>query len=105
MPWASHSPSRTRSSCTKGSATAVTLIRSRRMWGLSASELAAGVRTRGFSAREVMEAHLDRIAAVNPHVNAIVTLDAEAALAAAGAADLAVPAAAMQGVSVEMNVH
>jgi amidase len=60
------------------------------MWGRTASELAAGVRDGTFSAREVMEAHLERIAAVNPRVNAIVTLVApEAALAAADAADRA----------------
>ena len=44
------------------------------MWGRTATELAAGIRAREFSAREVMEAHLARIAAVNPRVNAIVTL-------------------------------
>ena len=44
------------------------------MWGRTATELAAGIRAREFSAREVMESHLERIAAVNPRVNAIVTL-------------------------------
>ena len=44
------------------------------MWGRTATELAAGLRAREFSAREVMEAHLERIAEVNPRVNAIVTL-------------------------------
>ena len=58
------------------------------MWGHTASELAAGLREGAFSAREVMEAHLARIAAVNPRVNAIVTLvEPEQALAAADAAD------------------
>ena len=60
------------------------------MWGRTATELAAGLRAREFSAREVMEAHLERIAAVNPRVNAIVTLlEPELALAAADAADRA----------------
>src|SRR3954454_12374785 len=60
------------------------------MWGRTATELAAGVRDGTFSAREVMEAHLERIAAVNPRVNAIVTLvEPEQALAAADAADRA----------------
>jgi amidase len=60
------------------------------MWGRTASELAAGLRGGELSAREVMEAHLARIAAVNPRVNAIVTLVApERALAAADAADAA----------------
>jgi amidase len=58
------------------------------MWGRTASELAAGLREGAFSAREVMEAHLGRIEAVNPRVNAIVTLvEPEQALAAADAAD------------------
>jgi len=54
---------------------------------LSAVELARRIRTRELSAREVMEAHLARIAAVNPVVNAIVTLLPERALAGAAAAD------------------
>ena len=60
------------------------------MWGRTATELAAGLRAREFSAREVMESHLARIAEVNPRVNAIVTLlEPELALAAADAADRA----------------
>src|SRR5689334_19152946 len=58
------------------------------MWGRTATELAAGLRSREFSAREVMESHLERIAAVNPRVNAIVTLlEPEQALALAEEAD------------------
>jgi amidase len=58
------------------------------MWRRTASELAAGLREGAFSAREVMEEHLARIEAVNPRVNAIVTLvEPEQALAAADAAD------------------
>ena len=53
----------------------------------SATELAALIRTRKVSATEVMQAHLKQIAKVNPKVNAIVTLEAEAALAGAKAAD------------------
>ncbi|MFJ2738311.1 amidase [Streptomyces sp. NPDC087440] len=52
-----------------------------------ATDLAARIRRRELSAREVVQAHLDRIAQVNPVINAIVTLDAEGALAAAAAAD------------------
>ena len=44
---------------------------------LDATDLAARLRTREISAREVMQAHLDRIEQVNPAVNAIVTLTAE----------------------------
>ena len=60
------------------------------MWGRTATELAAGLRAREFSARELMEEQLERIAAVNPRVNAIVTLlEPELALQAADAADAA----------------
>ena len=52
-----------------------------------ATELAELVRTRQVSARELLDAHLDRIDRLNPALNAIVTLDAEAARAAADAAD------------------
>jgi amidase len=54
-----------------------------------ATELAALVRTREVSARELLEAHLDRIDRVNPQLNAVVTLDADGARAAADAADAA----------------
>ncbi|MGY1811342.1 amidase [Blastococcus sp. SYSU D00820] len=54
-----------------------------------ATELAALLRTRELSARELLEAHLERIERVDPAVNAIVTLDAEGARAAADAADAA----------------
>lgn len=53
----------------------------------TARALAAAIRDRQLSAREVVSAHLDRIAAVNPRINAIVTLRAEEALAEADAAD------------------
>lgn len=56
---------------------------------LTARELAHKVRTREVSAREVMQAHLGQIERVNPPVNAIVTLDAQGALAGAEAADSA----------------
>jgi amidase len=53
----------------------------------TASELAAYVRRKQLSARELVQAHLDQIERVNPKVNAIVTLVAEQALAQAKAAD------------------
>jgi amidase len=53
----------------------------------TARELAAAVARRELSAREVVAAHLERIEAVNPQVNAIVSLRPEAALAEAEAAD------------------
>lgn len=52
-----------------------------------ATELAARIRRREVSAREVVRAHLDRIDEVNPRVNAVVSLDPEGAMAAAAAAD------------------
>ena len=55
---------------------------------MSARELAARIHAREISAREVMRAHLDRIARINPRVNAIVSkLPDEACLALADEAD------------------
>lgn len=58
----------------------------------SATELAALLRDRHVSARELMDAHLDRIERLNPAINAIVTLDPDNARAAADAADAALTA-------------
>jgi amidase len=57
-----------------------------------ATELAALVRGKEVSARELLEAHLARIERIDPQVNAVVTLDAEGARAAADAADAALAA-------------
>jgi amidase len=57
------------------------------LWYLSAIELAARIRRKQVSAREVMRVHLDRIAGINPKVNAIVTLVADRAMAEAARAD------------------
>lgn len=57
------------------------------LWGLGASELAAAIRDRRISSREAVQAHLDRIAAVNPRVNAVTAVLAEQALPEADAAD------------------
>jgi amidase len=54
---------------------------------LTAIELASRIRRKQVSAREVMQAHLARIARVNPRINAIVTLVADRALADAAKAD------------------
>ncbi len=53
----------------------------------TARELAAAIRDRELSAREVVAWHLDRIADVNPRINAVVSLRPEEALAEADAAD------------------
>lgn len=60
------------------------------LWRLGASELADGIRARQFSSREVVQAHLDRIEAVNGKVNAVTVVLGDTALAAADAADRAV---------------
>ena len=74
------------------------------MWGRTATELAAGIRAREFSVREVMEAHLARIAAVNPRVNAIVTLlDPEGALRAADEADAGEPRGVLHGLPIAVK--
>jgi aspartyl-tRNA(Asn)/glutamyl-tRNA(Gln) amidotransferase subunit A len=54
-----------------------------------ATKLAELIRTREVSPVEIMQAHLDRIEAVNPKINAIVTI-ADGALKAAKAAEAAV---------------
>src|SRR5262245_52800830 len=54
---------------------------------LSACDLARKLQTGEVAAREVLEAHLEQIARVNPQVNAIVTLTAERAVEEAAAAD------------------
>jgi amidase len=53
----------------------------------SAIDLAAMIRAKKVSARELLRVHLDRIVRTNPKVNAIVTLDADRAMADAAAAD------------------
>jgi amidase len=54
---------------------------------LSAVDMARLIRAKELSARDLVAAHLDRIARINPTVNAIVTLIAEPALARALEAD------------------
>ena len=62
------------------------------LWSLTATALAHGIASRQFSSAEVIEAHLARIEAVNPHLNAIVRVLAADARAAATAADRQVAA-------------
>ena len=66
----------------------------------SATELAGLLRAREITAVEVMEAHLAQIERVNPLVNAVVTLDAEKALARAAAADQRRPEGVLHGLPV-----
>ena len=65
---------------------------------LTAVELAARLRNKQVSAREVMTAHLAQIERINPRVNAIVTLVAERAMADAAKADEAMARGGAVGV-------
>jgi amidase len=67
------------------------------LWRRSAVELAAMIRDREVSSREVVQAHLDRIEAVNPQLNAIVRLLPDEALAAADTADQVIAGGGMTG--------
>ena len=67
------------------------------IWKKSAGELARAIARRELSSREVIEAHLDRIAAVNPKLNAVVLVMGSEALSAADAADKAVASGAKLG--------
>jgi amidase len=60
------------------------------LWRMSATELAEAIRSRQVSSQEVIEAHLQRIEAVNGSINAVVIVMAEQALKAAKTADRAV---------------
>lgn len=62
-----------------------------------AATLAALIASRQISSREVVQAHLDRVAAVNPQINAVVTLMADDALRAADVADQSVVSGATLG--------
>jgi amidase len=62
-----------------------------------ATELAAMVRNREVSARELLEAHLARIERLNPALNAIVTLDPDGARSAADAVDAELAAGEITG--------
>ena len=55
----------------------------------STTQIADAIKAGRLSAVEVLEAHLAQIAAHNPALNAIVTLEAERALARAHEADAA----------------
>ncbi|MBI5946687.1 MAG: hypothetical protein HY875_00940 [Chloroflexi bacterium] len=61
------------------------------LWRMGASDLAAAIRTKKVSSREVVEAHLRRIEAVNPKVNAV-TVVLDDAIRNAEAADRALAA-------------
>lgn len=80
------------------------------IWKQSAGQLARAIATRDLSSREVVQAHLDRIAVVNPKLNAIVQVLRDEALTAADEADRAVAAGKTLGslhgvpISVKCNI-
>ncbi len=55
---------------------------------LSLGEARDGLRRRDFTAQELTEAHLDAVAALNPRLNAFITVSADEARAQAAAADV-----------------
>ena len=59
-------------------------------WRLSATDLAAAIRRKDITCREATASVLARIAEVNPRINALPSVTAARALAAAEAADAAV---------------
>src|SRR5712672_222224 len=63
----------------------------------SASELADAIRSKKLSSRMIVEAHLERIAKVNPKLNAVVQLTAEAARKEADEADAALARGEIKG--------
>jgi len=76
------------------------------LWQQTAIELAQRIRTREVSSREVVEAHLERIGAVNGRINAITRVLADSALAAADQADRSEPTGPLHGVpfTVKENI-
>ncbi len=79
-----------------GSAGAVTAS-SDGITSASASELAEAIRSKQLSSKAVVEAHLERIAKVNPKLNAVVQLTAEAARKEADEADAALARGDIKG--------
>lgn len=69
----------------------------------TAIELATMIRGREVSSREVIDAHLDRIERVNPILNAVTLVLAEAARAAADDADRRTPSGPLHGVPISVK--
>ena len=68
------------------------------LWRWSATDLAHAIRTHRISSRQATESCLERVAEVNPRLNAIVEVLHDTALAAADAADRAVAKGEVLGV-------
>ncbi|MCP4005816.1 MAG: hypothetical protein GY725_16620 [bacterium] len=69
-----------------------------KLYERNASELAGMIASGDVSSREVVEAHLERIDDVNPHVNAVTVVLRESALAAADRADASTANGPLHGV-------
>jgi amidase len=70
----------------------MSIVTKTELWRMSATELAEAIRFKEVSSQEVIDAHLRRIEAVNPAVNAVTVVLCEQALEAAKVADRAVAA-------------
>ena len=83
---------------------------SQALWRMSAVDVAAGIRDRRFSCSEAMTSVVERIRALNPKLNAIVTDLTEQALGEAAAADRMLPTLADPGplfgvpVTIKVNI-
>jgi len=79
------------------------------IWRLSATDLASHIRARKISAKEAASAALDRLAAVNPSINAVVDYRPDYTLAQAAAVDAAIAKGenpgALAGVPVTIKVN
>ncbi len=75
------------------------------LWKHTAVELAALIRGREVSSREVVEAHLDRIAEVNGQVNAVTLVLEESARAGADAADRSENSGPLHGVPFTIKAN
>jgi amidase len=89
--------------------TAVTSSKGGRLWRWQAVDLAHGIRTGQISSREAVTSCIARIEEVNPHLNAVVDLLADQALADADSADATVhkgePVNSLHGVPVTIKIN
>ncbi|MBV7483415.1 amidase [Bordetella sp. BOR01] len=81
---------------------------SKPLWGWSATELAEAIARRDISSREAVQSAFERLAEVNPAVNAVVDILYDEASEAAGRADQALrqglPAGSLHGVPVTVKI-
>ena len=76
---------------------------SEELWRRGAGELAELIASREVSSREVVDAHLERIEAVNGHLNALTLVLADEARAAADAADQRPSGGPLHGVPITVK--